>query len=314
VSIAPTLLASRLNLGTTLCRQGELEQAEQCFRAVQPPTTEALECLLEVLSRQRNNDNSKSKYNDLVAVGRDIARLRLSAAQGRVRDARPAKVRIDRTTLCCVDCSQHDLAIHALGHSMERCEFDRVLFFTDRQFAVPGVEVVRIPRIGSSAEYSRFIVKDLNRHIRSAFVLVIQHDGYVLDAGQWSPQFQDYDYIGARWPSGGEHAVGNGGFSLRSKRLLEALQDDHISSFDVEDLAICLAYRPYLERAHGIKFAPGDLADRFSFEGIPRALATFGFHGALHLHALAGRSDAEIAGYRGERVVPLAPPAGRSRA
>jgi hypothetical protein len=67
--------------------------------------------------------------------------------------------------------------------------------------------------------------------------------------------------------------VGGGGFSLRSKKLLTALQDERIIPFFSavdkqtkkerklvsEDFTICLQYRDILEQDYGIKFAPIDV-------------------------------------------------------
>ena len=50
-------------------------------------------------------------------------------------------------------------------------------------------------------------------------------------------------------------ACGNGGFSLRSRRLLQALQDPRIALSVVEDETICRTFRPLLERDYGIRFA-----------------------------------------------------------
>ncbi len=293
VAVAPGFVAAHFNLGEILRAQEDWTGAERCYRAVQPATTQSLERLAEVLARQRT-------YDLLPAIYREIVRSRLSgSAIGEAGLPVAAKVRIANTTLCCVDCSYQDLAIHALRHSMDRCAFDRVVFLTDKEFEIDGVEVVRIATIASLAEYSHFMLKKLNAFIGTDFALVIQYDGFVLDPAQWTNAFQDHDYIGARWPGAGANRVGNGGFSLRSKRLLEALQDARCDPSAPEDAAICIRHRPLLEREFGIRFAPESLADQFSFEGIPRASATFGFHGAGHFAALAGKSEMEIANYRG---------------
>ncbi|MFZ1811041.1 MAG: hypothetical protein WAU04_07650, partial [Candidatus Nitrotoga sp.] len=68
-------------------------------------------------------------------------------------------------TLCCVDCINHDLAIEALKKSKERCVFDRVLFLTDRDFTLPGIETIEIPPIRSRQEYSMFILHELHHYI-----------------------------------------------------------------------------------------------------------------------------------------------------
>jgi tetratricopeptide (TPR) repeat protein len=197
----------------------------------------------------------------------------------------PAPVPVEATTLCCIDCRNAALALRALRLSLRECLFERALLLTDRELAAPGIEVRRIPPIGSAAEYSRFVMKELRHHIDSDHVLLIQWDGYVVNGAAWSDEFLLYDYIGAPWSRGvaGELTVGNGGFSLRSMRLLEALQDPAIPAGHPEDAHICRRWRARLEQAHGIAFAPESAARRFSIEYVPAADPTFGFHGVANL-------------------------------
>jgi hypothetical protein len=169
------------------------------------------------------------------------------------------------------------------------------VFFTNRAFDLPGIEVTRIPDIASIADYSRFMIKSLGDHVETGFALVVQYDGYVVNGRRWSADFQACDYAGAPWSDGG---VGNGGFSLRSRRLLKALRDPRIAELVPEDIAICKTYRGLLEQEHGIRFAPVDLASRFSFETVPPPGPTLGFHGITHLVRLIDMSEAEIAAYR----------------
>ncbi|KMZ11835.1 hypothetical protein BHUM_03120 [Candidatus Burkholderia humilis] len=71
--------------------------------------------------------------------------------------------------------------------------------------------------------------------------------------------FREYDYIGARWLNGKESAdVGNGGFSPRSGRLLEALADNRfeVDANAYEDALIGDAWRPVLESDYGIRSRP----------------------------------------------------------
>lgn len=202
--------------------------------------------------------------------------------------AAAAKIPVAETTLCVIDCVDHALAERALRLCMAGCAFDQVKWLTDRPIAIPGVHTVTIPPIRSSAEYSHFMMKDLLRYIDTEFVLVAQWDGYAVNPQAWSPEFLLFDYIGARWdrppePDQARHNVGNGGFSLRSRALLEALQDPAIKPGHPEDRAICRDYRDYLERRHGIVFAPEDMADRFSFEHIEPPALPFGFHGVTNI-------------------------------
>lgn len=199
-----------------------------------------------------------------------------------------AKIRVEDTTLCIVDCLNHALAERALRLCMAGCTFDQVKWLTDRPIVVPGVHTVVIPPIRTSAEYSRFLIKDLLRHVETEYAVIAQWDGYVVNPQAWSPEFLLFDYIGARWDTPlhrieAHHNVGNGGFSLRSRALLQALQDPAIEPFHPEDGAICRTYRSYLEDRHGIVFAPDDVADRFSFEHIEQPALPFGFHGITNL-------------------------------
>ena len=195
---------------------------------------------------------------------------------------------IEYTTLCAVDCLNPELSVAALLRSTASCKFDSVKLLTDQAVSAPGIEVVAIPTITSTEDYSHFMTKKLLHYIDTDHMLYVQWDGFIIDPNQWDNSFLLYDYIGARWPEvvlpdSPDHAVGNGGFSLRSRALLDALQDDEIKNVHPEDNVICRRYRPYLERRYGIAFADNATADRFSSEHCALEQTTFGFHGVLNL-------------------------------
>ncbi len=147
------------------------------------------------------------------------------------------------------------------------------------------------PHLGSSDGYSRYVLYELTKHIDTPYALVIQYDGYVTNPDMWTDEFLEYDYIGAPWPKnthytprGAEVRVGNGGFSLRSKRLLDAFNElklpftDNGTGFFHEDGQICNYYRKTLED-YGIKYAPVELAAQFSTElQVPETRESFGKH------------------------------------
>lgn len=209
--------------------------------------------------------------------------------------ARPSGPRLDlsRVTLCCVDSVNHHLALVAIGQCMQKCAFGRVLFVTDRSFDIEGIDVVRTAPLASRESYSHYVIKQLDGHIDTEFVLMVQWDGFVINPAAWSDAFLQYDCVGARWrwPTDG-HTVGNGGFCLRSKRLLDALADPHIAEFPVDDIAIGRTYRTYLEATHDIRFAPEAVADRFSFENtLPTEGLPFGFHGLFNFWLFCKKPD-----------------------
>ena len=187
-------------------------------------------------------------------------------------------------TLACIDTANHALALRALGHSLRGTRFARALLLTDTLPAgveVPaGIEVTRIEPLASRDDYSRFVLKSLLNHVDTPHVLVIQWDGYVVNPQAFDGAFLDCDYIGAKWFWFDDAMrVGNGGFSLRSRKLLEALQDARIELVEAEDITIGRAARPLLEREYGIRYATEALADRFAFEAAYPVGLPFGFHG-----------------------------------
>jgi len=194
-------------------------------------------------------------------------------------------MQIKDVTLCCIDCLNPEAAKLALKHSAQLCEFDQVLFFTDTELSDPDIEIIPTNKISSSAEYSNFVLKELNKYIDTSHVLIIQWDGFITNPTAWREEFKNYDYIGACWPwETTINQVGNGGFSLRSKRLLEALQDERAYTSRPEDEAICKDFKPWLSNDYKISFAPSELARKFSYEREPVSLETFGFHGLFNLH------------------------------
>lgn len=156
-----------------------------------------------------------------------------------------------------------------------------------------GIDLVNVGSIQSHEEYSLLVLKGLRSYIDTTHVLLVQWDGYVTNPEMWDDRFLECDYIGAPWPDG---SVGNGGFSLRSRRLLKALEDDSFSLLSVgEDVTICGHHRRRLEAEFGIVFADPALAGRFSFEiDASRVLAgtrTFGFHGVFNLFLVEDQDD-----------------------
>jgi len=162
----------------------------------------------------------------------------------------------------------------------------------------PKIELVNIPRLDWRG-YSKFMVEDLDQYISTSHCLVIQADGFVLNPDRWQSTFLDYDYIGAPWPEQvfagpGDYVldmksnqVGNGGFSLRSKKLLQETAKINFDSLTFplihEDLIIC-HYLLNEMLAAGIKFPMPEIAAKFSVES-PNAsfgqtpYTSFGFHG-----------------------------------
>lgn len=143
-------------------------------------------------------------------------------------------------------------------------------------------------------EYSLFVIYDLFQFIPTEFALIVQNDGWVLNGKNWINDFFEYDYIGApihfarvkrfeeekfiegfnwvQYLNNQNYSIDivmNGGFSLRSKRLLKTPRDIQLPFVETnsrqEDVQLCLFMKSQLEK-NGIKFAPLNLAKKFAFE------------------------------------------------
>ena len=216
-------------------------------------------------------------------------------------------------TLCCIDTVNHALALRALRASSQGIRFAAIRFITDRSLDEAGIEVRRIEPLRSRDEYSQFVLKSLLSHVDTPHVLLVQWDGYAVNPDAWRDDFLDVDYIGAKWfwHTDGMR-VGNGGFSLRSRKLLEALQDPRVVLVEAEDVTIGRSARPLLEREHGIRYATEAQADAFAFEAAYPIGKPFGFHGLFNFCRVvaAGRAGrARRAFHSRHRALAAAGPA-----
>ena len=149
-------------------------------------------------------------------------------------------LQLDNVTLLGIDCVEIERLIFAAEVSMKNIQFKAVKLLTHLQSDHEAI--VKIPPITSIEAYSHFMFKELVHYVDTDYVLIIQHDGYVLNPAQWHDTFFEFDYIGAPCIWG----MGNGGFSFRSKKLLEILaSEDAITQLHPEDFAICKTYRPF---------------------------------------------------------------------
>jgi len=141
--------------------------------------------------------------------------------------------------------------------------------------------------IHSIDAYSNFIVKDLHQYITAEYCLIFQYDGFIINPNAWSNDFLRYDYIGAvfsqtNWSK--VNRVGNGGFSLRSKKFMKYCSTLHYPGLVNEDKFLCaLHYKDIISQ--GLKFAPPSLAAQFSIEEETEYndsnTSSFGFHGSI---------------------------------
>lgn len=193
------------------------------------------------------------------------------------------KPSLPQVTLLAVDSTiKLRWTVEALEKSTEQCDFGNVTFIN------------HLPIVGLDG-YSKFCIRDMHKYMDTSHALVVQYDGYVLNGAAWTDEFLKYDYIGAPFnPSG---IVGNGGFSLRSKKLMEWISKQGWEDFHPEDSCICVRHREEVEEA-GFVFASSKIAERFAFEGRSwdslewRGMPNF-WHGQFGFHSLLTNLPAE---------------------
>ena len=214
---------------------------------------------------------------------------------------------LKEVTLVCFDTRNISAALDSMSHSLSHTKFAESIFFTNKtlcskevinQAKVLGIKLEFVSEVISITEYSYFILAKLDKYIHSRFCLITQWDSWIIGSEFWDSDFLSYDYIGAIWPHYSANKIGNGGFSLRSKKLLESTRDFIISTPDfpiplIEDDYICCEKRELFEEKYQIKFPTIEIANKFSIErnGIP--IKSFGFHGMFNFNYVI-KNDSEL--------------------
>jgi hypothetical protein len=198
-----------------------------------------------------------------------------------------------RNAFLLTDVRKHKgLASHATKHGIQVVNHIQ----SNRTETLPGLSRKFFP----DYEYAQMV--EPNNYIGdSSHVLYMESDAGVLNPEAWNPFWYSYDYIGAPWPlceeqgfpkcDGVTNAVGNGGFSLRSRKFcklaVQCLKDNYADKkWILSDTWLCRTMRPWFED-RGVEFAPAEVAERFSCENRIYT-GQFGYH---------GRSTARINGW-----------------
>lgn len=206
---------------------------------------------------------------------------------------------LPNVTLICIEGTENsEKALLALEYSSQGINFKETLLISPSSPSLPHyIKHYSIDRL-TWDEYNSFIINKLHSYFKTEYCILIQTDGFIINPHLWNDEFLQYDYIGAAWDFEkypfqtnsinpkvieskgvkGLNRVGNGGFTLRSKKLLEATSNSPFDCKGPEDVFICNDFYDYFVEL-GIKFAPVELAQIFSQDPLPDVESTFGFHG-----------------------------------
>lgn len=216
-------------------------------------------------------------------------------------------LRLPDITVMAIDCFTPDKTALAVSHAMRIVKFGDAVILTDtaktrRTIFHPGCRIIHhtqgkefVSRPGMkrrfAPDYELSTLREPSERTTTPFILFMEWDSCVLNPAAWTDNFLSYDYIGAPWPDhhdpgwpacGDHNNVGNGGFSLRSKRFCKTVREFSFThqgdpAMAASDSWVCRTMRPKLE-GMGLKFAPEAMAARFSCENKVYA-GQFGFHG-----------------------------------
>lgn len=202
---------------------------------------------------------------------------------------------LDNVTLVCVTSVKIEQNVKAVLKSMEGIKYGAVKFISDicPENLPKNIEYVKCDKLSYDG-FSEYTFLKLWKDIETSHCLLVHHDGFVVRPHLWKDYFLDFDYVGSPWmwsensyvTDYGEHVpVGNGGFCLRSKKILEmptklGLKLEHRQGFYNDDGNFCVYHRKtFLD--NGIKYAPIEVAAEFGTEVIIPNISkpSFGFHG-----------------------------------
>ena len=216
------------------------------------------------------------------------------------------KLSLPNVTLVMIETMEHALARFAIEECLEQAEFGDVVIFTDNELLFIGggrcrvndepwtdeikgqrVRFVRVPNWPNKIGWSQCSWLDVPLQVYTSHALCIQWDSFVVDPTAWRDEFLEWDYIGAPWPHHpAPKNVGNGGFSLKSTRLMRKVykhRDEFPCISSSDDDLLCRQYRPQLEQRFGLTWAPERIARDFAFECAEPTGKTFGFHALFNV-------------------------------
>ena len=187
---------------------------------------------------------------------------------------RTPTLKLPSVTLVCVDCVYVGRAAAAMEWCMELAEFGAVKLLTSLPTDYP--HKVEIQPLNTLVTYSVFMLKKIHEYVDTEHMLIVQHDGIILNPASWDPAWLKYDYIAPIFNQ--TPVVGSGGFSLRTKRMMARISAlspawDGNNTEQVqanlgcyEDGAISMLFRSILQ-SEGYQYAPVSEAIKFAQGG-----------------------------------------------
>jgi len=206
------------------------------------------------------------------------------------------KIKIPDVTLLAISSTEEEGSIKSLVKCCEQIEFGNVKFVSHKKpESMPDfITWEYCPQIKSFYDFDCYVFPNIGNHIQTSHMLMVQSHAWIIHAELWDDNWLQYDFIGSPWVERSEFIsfstgemvrVGNGGFSLRSKKILDLPQKLNLPvvsdrGYTSDDGLLNSYYRKiFLE--NGINYPDVHIASRFAFENIVSEnidIVPFGFH------------------------------------
>jgi hypothetical protein len=204
-------------------------------------------------------------------------------------------LKLNDVTLISVSGIKSQETLDSMLYSCRGIEFADVVLVTPEKLEnVPNFVHIHPCRPLDYMGYNEYVFSELWKDVSTEFCLLVQNDSKVVRPWLWNDNWRRFDYGAAPWPirensyianDGVRMRVGNGGFALRSQKLMRTPMEKGMflkeeQGFWHEDGNICCYWHKEMVDA-GIKYMDLDSAIRFSFETLMpenRGIPSFGQH------------------------------------
>jgi len=192
---------------------------------------------------------------------------------------------------CWSDDKEHQIkTLRALRYCNTIIDFKKTVLFSFLPLPELGfaVDAIQIPQLTPESA-NTFFATTAPRLLDAEWCLSIHADGFPLSVKHWDNSFFDWHYVAAPWPDG---VTGNGGVALEHRKCLEAKTrlpfitkpgstwGTTFGPLNIipADVFACRTHRKLMEEM-GVKFAPMEVALKFSTEELHKERESFAWHG-----------------------------------
>lgn len=137
------------------------------------------------------------------------------------------RLQLPSVSLICIDCVDANRAARVVERCTQKADFGAVKLLTSLETDYPHVKIMPL---NSLIAYSIFMLTKVHEYVETEHMLIVQRDGFILNPGSFDVRWLELDYIGPLFVQ--YDKVGSGGFSLRSKRIMQDISQKIVTTWD----------------------------------------------------------------------------------